>query len=96
MRLKVGPVLFALSLAAFLAACQSIKDVQEVIALAIGGDNITQTIEGLQRYPVNVRYPREGHDLSRTGEPNLRIDRLLRILEFFDRYVSPDSPTAGN
>ncbi|MGH6628658.1 MAG: efflux RND transporter permease subunit, partial [Burkholderiales bacterium] len=40
----------------------NIKDVQDVIALAIGGDNITQTIEGLQRFPVNVRYPREVRD----------------------------------
>jgi len=40
----------------------NIKPVQEVISLAIGGDNITQTIEGLQRFPVNVRYPREVRD----------------------------------
>ncbi len=40
------------------------------------------------RKPVEyVRYPREGHDLSRTGEPKLRIDRLLRILEFFERHI---------
>jgi Cu(I)/Ag(I) efflux system membrane protein CusA/SilA len=40
----------------------NIKDVQEIIAVAIGGDNITQTVEGLQRFPVNVRYPREVRD----------------------------------
>ena len=40
----------------------NIKPVQEVVSLAIGGDNITQTIEGLQRFPVNVRYPRELRD----------------------------------
>ncbi len=40
------------------------------------------------RKPVEyVRYPREGHDLSRSGEPKLRIDRLLRILEFFERHI---------
>jgi len=33
--------------------------VQDVIQSAIGGMNITQTVEGLERYPVNVRYPRE-------------------------------------
>ena len=32
--------------------------VQEVIQSAIGGMNITETIEGLERYPVNLRYPR--------------------------------------
>jgi Cu(I)/Ag(I) efflux system membrane protein CusA/SilA len=40
----------------------NIKPVQEVVSMAIGGDNITQTIEGLQRFPVNVRYPRELRD----------------------------------
>jgi copper/silver efflux system protein len=33
-------------------------DVQDVIKSAIGGMNITQTVEGLERYPVNLRYPR--------------------------------------
>jgi Cu(I)/Ag(I) efflux system membrane protein CusA/SilA len=40
----------------------NIRAVQDVIALAVGGDNITQTVEGLQRFPVNVRYPREVRD----------------------------------
>ncbi|HEB27907.1 MAG TPA: efflux RND transporter permease subunit [Porticoccus sp.] len=33
--------------------------VQDVIQSAIGGMNITETVEGLERYPVNLRYPRE-------------------------------------
>jgi Cu(I)/Ag(I) efflux system membrane protein CusA/SilA len=40
----------------------NIMDVQAIVANAIGGDNITETIEGLQRFPVNVRYPREIRD----------------------------------
>jgi Cu(I)/Ag(I) efflux system membrane protein CusA/SilA len=35
----------------------NIADVQQVIASAIGGMNVTQTVEGRERYPVNVRYP---------------------------------------
>lgn len=35
----------------------NIADVQEVIGSAIGGVNVTQTVEGLERYPVNIRYP---------------------------------------
>ena len=35
----------------------NIADVQQVIASAIGGMNVTQTVEGLERYPVNIRYP---------------------------------------
>ncbi|MGH8728213.1 MAG: efflux RND transporter permease subunit [Burkholderiales bacterium] len=40
----------------------NISDVQQVVAVAIGGENVTETIEGLERYPVNVRYPREIRD----------------------------------
>ena len=40
----------------------TVGDVQDVIATAIGGMNVTQTVEGLERYPVNVRYPRELRD----------------------------------
>jgi Cu(I)/Ag(I) efflux system membrane protein CusA/SilA len=37
-------------------------DVQEVIQTAVGGMNVTTTVEGLERYPLNVRYPRELRD----------------------------------
>jgi Cu(I)/Ag(I) efflux system membrane protein CusA/SilA len=40
----------------------SISDVQSVVGAAIGGENIGETIEGRQRYPINVRYPRELRD----------------------------------
>jgi Cu(I)/Ag(I) efflux system membrane protein CusA/SilA len=40
----------------------NIADVQSIVSAAIGGDNIGQTIEGLQRFPINVRYPREIRD----------------------------------
>jgi len=36
--------------------------VQDVIQSAVGGMNITETVEGLERYPVNLRYPRELRD----------------------------------
>lgn len=40
----------------------NIEDVNEVIGTAIGGMNITNTIEGRARYPVNIRYPRDIRD----------------------------------
>lgn len=40
----------------------SITDVQQVIAAAIGGVNVTRTVEGLERYPINVRYPQSYRD----------------------------------
>ncbi len=49
----------------------SIDDVQEVIQSALGGENVTRTIEGRERYPVNVRYERN----FRESVPNL--ERVL-------------------
>ncbi len=40
----------------------TVDDVQQVILAALGGTNVTTTVEGLERYPVNVRYPRELRD----------------------------------
>jgi len=40
----------------------NVADVQSVVSAAIGGDNIGETVEGLQRFPINVRYPREVRD----------------------------------
>ncbi len=40
----------------------SVADVQMVIMSAIGGENITTTVEGRERYPVNLRYPRDFRD----------------------------------
>ena len=49
----------------------TVGDVQDVIMSAIGGMNVTQTVEGLERYPVNVRYQRELRD---------NIEDLKRVL----------------
>ena len=40
----------------------NIADVQSVVASAVGGENVAETVEGLQRFPINVRYPRELRD----------------------------------
>jgi Cu(I)/Ag(I) efflux system membrane protein CusA/SilA len=49
----------------------TVKEVQDVIMSAVGGENVTTTVEGRERYPVNVRYPRELRD-----DP----DKLARVL----------------
>ena len=40
----------------------NVADVQEVVSGSIGGETIGETVEGLARYPINVRYPRELRD----------------------------------
>jgi len=53
----------------------TVGEVQEVIMTAIGGDNVSTTVEGRERYPINIRYPREMRDdvdkLSRTLVPTM-------------------------
>lgn len=49
----------------------NIRDVQELIEIAIGGENLTYTVEGRERYPIRVRYPRELRE--RFGE----LERIL-------------------
>ncbi len=40
----------------------NIADVQEVVSTAVGGMQVSQTLEGLERYPINLRYPRDVRD----------------------------------
>ena len=40
----------------------NIADIQEIVASAVGGMNVAETIEGRERYPVNIRYPQELRD----------------------------------
>ena len=40
----------------------NVADVQAVVAGAVGGENVSETIEGLARFPINLRYPREWRD----------------------------------
>jgi Cu(I)/Ag(I) efflux system membrane protein CusA/SilA len=40
----------------------NIADINQVVAAAVGGINVTRTVEGLERYPVNLRFPRETRD----------------------------------
>ena len=49
----------------------TIKDVQDVFMSAVGGMNITKTVEGLERYPVNLRYQRDYRE---------NIEALKRVL----------------
>jgi Cu(I)/Ag(I) efflux system membrane protein CusA/SilA len=49
----------------------NVEDILEVVATAIGGMNVTTTVEGRERYSVNIRYPRELRD---------SLDRLNRVL----------------
>jgi len=53
----------------------------------IQSEVLYKSLKILNRPVEYVRYPRAGHDLSRSGNPRQRMDRILRIHEFLGRYV---------
>ncbi|HEY8023452.1 MAG TPA: efflux RND transporter permease subunit [Burkholderiaceae bacterium] len=58
----------------------NIADVQSIVSAAVGGDNIGETVEGLQRNPINVRYPRELRDsLEKLRELPVLTERGAQI-----------------
>jgi Cu(I)/Ag(I) efflux system membrane protein CusA/SilA len=79
----------------------TVQDVLDVIQTAIGGMNVTTTIEGLERYPLNVRYARE---LRQTPEALRRVlvatpigaqVPLGQLAEIFPRMGPPSIKTEG-
>ena len=62
----------------------NIADVHSVIGSAVGGENIGETVEGLQRFPISVRYPREFRDSLDT------LRRLPIVTERGQRLVLSD------
>lgn len=49
-------------------------------------EQLFTTLKKLKREVVFYRYPREGHEMSRSGEPQHRVDRLNRMVEWFERW----------
>jgi Cu(I)/Ag(I) efflux system membrane protein CusA/SilA len=59
----------------------NIADVQSIISSAVGGDNVGETVEGLQRFPINVRYPREIRDsLEKLRTLPIITERGMRLV----------------
>ncbi|MEW6205231.1 MAG: efflux RND transporter permease subunit [Pseudomonadota bacterium] len=59
----------------------NISDIQSIISSAVGGMNIGETVEGLERFPINVRYPRELRDsLTRLRALPVYTDTGQRIV----------------
>ncbi|HRP64249.1 MAG TPA: S9 family peptidase, partial [Phycisphaerales bacterium] len=54
-----------------------------------------RALKHLDRPVEYVRYPGAGHDMSRTGPPKQRLDRLNRMIEFFERYIENPRPAPG-
>ena len=61
----------------------------------IQSEMLYKSLKILGRPVEYVRYPDEGHELSRSGDPKRRMDRILRIYEFFMRYLPAETPPAS-
>jgi dipeptidyl aminopeptidase/acylaminoacyl peptidase len=62
----------------------------------IQSEMLYKSLKILEKPVEYVRYPGEGHELSRSGNPLRIMDRLIRIIEFFDRYTEhPATPPAA-
>lgn len=79
-----SPITFAHQIETPLLIMHADRDLRTGVSQS---EMLYRTLKVLRKPVEYVRYPREGHDLSRTGEPLLRVDRLLRILEFFERHL---------
>jgi len=78
-----------------------VQDVQDIVLSAIGGMNITETVEGLERYPVNLRYGREFRDnleaLGRVLVPTPRGEQIpLRQVAALELLQGPPAIKSEN
>jgi dipeptidyl aminopeptidase/acylaminoacyl peptidase len=62
---------------------------------AAGGEDLFRALKYLKRETAMVRFPGESHELSRSGKPWHRVERLQHIVGWFDKYLSPKTGT-GN
>ena len=59
-----------------------------------GGEELFRALKYLKRETVMVRFPNESHDLSRSGKPWHRVERLQHIVGWFDKWLArPTSET---
>jgi Cu(I)/Ag(I) efflux system membrane protein CusA/SilA len=72
----------------------SVADVQAIVSTAIGGDNVGEVIQGRERYPINLRYPREIRDsLQRLRElPFVTAQGAQLLLQDVARIGIADGP----
>lgn len=61
----------------------------------VQGQMLFRALKELNRPVEYIRYPGAGHEITRSGPPQQRMDHMLRILEFFERYAHNTRPAPG-
>lgn len=79
-----SPITYVANIQTPLLLLHADTDFRTTIATA---EALYRAMKVLDKEVEFVRYPREGHELTRSGEPEHRIDHLLRTLEYFERHV---------
>jgi dipeptidyl aminopeptidase/acylaminoacyl peptidase len=69
---------------------------QDLRTGVIQSEMLYKSLKILNKPVEYVRYPSEGHELTRSGNPGRMMDHLLRVIEFFERYVTHPEPPAAS
>jgi dipeptidyl aminopeptidase/acylaminoacyl peptidase len=67
---------------------------QDLRTGVIQSEMLYKSLKILNKPVEYVRYPGEGHELTRSGNPGRMMDHLLRVIEFFERYATHPEPSA--
>ncbi|HRI78270.1 MAG TPA: S9 family peptidase, partial [Cyclobacteriaceae bacterium] len=68
---------------------------QDLRTGVIQGEMLYKSLKIMNKPVEYVRYPKEGHELTRSGNPGRMMDHMLRVIEFFERYVKHPEPVAA-
>jgi dipeptidyl aminopeptidase/acylaminoacyl peptidase len=61
----------------------------------IQSEMLYKSLKILNKPVEYIRYPKEGHELTRSGNPGRMMDHMLRVIEFFERYAKHPEPSAA-
>jgi dipeptidyl aminopeptidase/acylaminoacyl peptidase len=68
---------------------------QDLRTGVIQSEMLYKSLKILNKPVEYIRYPREGHELTRSGNPGRMMDHMLRVIEFFERYTKHPEPPAA-
>jgi len=68
---------------------------QDLRTGVIQSETLYKSLKILNKPVEYIRYPKEGHELTRSGNPGRMMDHMLRVIEFFERYAKHPAPPTG-
>ncbi len=68
---------------------------QDLRTGVIQSEMLYKSLKILNKPVEYIRYPKEGHELTRSGNPGRMMDHMLRVIEFFERYAKHPEPAAA-